>query len=256
MDESALLTIAEAAARIGMTERGLRRLLTRPEYAVRVRTLERGTRTGTRNSAALPPDLIADLLERKHRQFPDEDKLRDATRKEADSVPDSNAAERGTRRGDVPDSEPESQQQESGLSLRTVAASYEIALRAKDELLEEKNARIGELTAALAHEREQSRRLTDVLSREQMLRSLPAPAETPIQSEAAPAEGVPAAAEHYDEGAEQAKTLECPPEAPGCPESAPTTPLVSLDMQKPVPVPEWHVGPKRLTFWERIWKRY
>jgi hypothetical protein len=42
------------------------------------------------------------------------------------------------------------------------------------------NARIGELTAALEHERAQARRLVEALAREQALRALPAPTPTVV----------------------------------------------------------------------------
>ena len=44
-----------------------------------------------------------------------------------------------------------------------------------ERLIQEKNTRLAEMSEALAHEREQSRRLTEALAREQALRALPAP---------------------------------------------------------------------------------
>jgi len=56
-----VLTIAEAAAQIGVNEPRLRRLLARPEYAPRVVTLTRRTRTGTRTGKAVPLAFLPEL---------------------------------------------------------------------------------------------------------------------------------------------------------------------------------------------------
>lgn len=63
-----LLPIPEAAARLGVTEARLRRLLARPEYSPRVVSLTRETRTGTRTCKAIPLPFLFELqavLERK-----------------------------------------------------------------------------------------------------------------------------------------------------------------------------------------------
>jgi len=56
-----VLTIAEAAAQIGVNEPRLRRLLARPEYAGRVVSLTRRTRTGTRTGKAVPLAFLPEL---------------------------------------------------------------------------------------------------------------------------------------------------------------------------------------------------
>ncbi len=58
-----LLAVPDAAARLSISERHLRRLLARPEYTGRTRTGTRTTRTGTRTYAGVPPDLLCDLQE-------------------------------------------------------------------------------------------------------------------------------------------------------------------------------------------------
>lgn len=60
LDEE-LLTVAQAAARLGVSEPRLRRLLARPEHAPRVVTLTRRTQTGTRTGKAVPLAFLAEL---------------------------------------------------------------------------------------------------------------------------------------------------------------------------------------------------
>lgn len=57
-------TIADAARALGIGERRLRRLLARPEYAARTLTVERLTRTGTRQSVTVPADLFEEIRQR------------------------------------------------------------------------------------------------------------------------------------------------------------------------------------------------
>jgi len=58
------LTIAQAAARLGVSERTLYRLLKAPETAARTLTGERQTATGRRQTTLLPPELVNDLAAR------------------------------------------------------------------------------------------------------------------------------------------------------------------------------------------------
>lgn len=55
------LTIAEAAARLGVSERALRRLITRAEFAASVRQVSRQTRRGVRLTAVIPPSILSGL---------------------------------------------------------------------------------------------------------------------------------------------------------------------------------------------------
>ena len=59
IDAEELLTIAEAAPRLGVTERRLRRLLGRGDYAARCRPVTRRTRSGRRQALIAPdPRLV------------------------------------------------------------------------------------------------------------------------------------------------------------------------------------------------------
>jgi hypothetical protein len=62
------ITIAEAARQIGVTERSLRRLLARPDYAARTRRENRRTPSGQRQSTLLPAALLPDLNAHYERQ--------------------------------------------------------------------------------------------------------------------------------------------------------------------------------------------
>lgn len=62
-----LLTVAEVAGRLGMTDRALRRKLARPEYASQLGVIMHQTRTGTRTAAGLPPGLVQLLLDENER---------------------------------------------------------------------------------------------------------------------------------------------------------------------------------------------
>ena len=53
-----LLTIAEAGDRLKVTIPRLRRLLSRPEFAAHIQTVERGTRTGTRAAQVVPVSVL------------------------------------------------------------------------------------------------------------------------------------------------------------------------------------------------------
>ena len=55
------LTVAETAERLGVTERRLRHLLGRGDYAARCRQITRQTRSGRRQSAGIPPELLAEI---------------------------------------------------------------------------------------------------------------------------------------------------------------------------------------------------
>lgn len=56
-----LLTVAEAAARLGVSLPRLRRLLARPENAACLTSVTRETRTGTRTATAIPFSFLSEL---------------------------------------------------------------------------------------------------------------------------------------------------------------------------------------------------
>jgi len=57
METEDLLTLAEAAARVGISERALRDVLKRPEYAERTVRVTRQTKTGNREALMVPSAL-------------------------------------------------------------------------------------------------------------------------------------------------------------------------------------------------------
>jgi hypothetical protein len=61
MSEQPGLTVQEAAGQLGIVERRLRRILTRPEYAARTVTAIRQTKSGMRTATVLPSDLLTDI---------------------------------------------------------------------------------------------------------------------------------------------------------------------------------------------------
>ena len=133
-----VLTIAQAAQRLGISERHLRRLLARPEYADQTRTLTRTTRTGTRTSAGLPAALLESLrvaILRAH---------------EIDARDDQNA--------DDADREQRQIHGQGGPEDRQKADKADIMPPFVSALLSEKDRRIEDLTMALEHEREAHRR--------------------------------------------------------------------------------------------------
>jgi len=142
-----IVTIAEAARRVGITEQKLRRLLARPEHAGRTLSRTHRTRTGTRRATVLPEGLIADL-----RSLLERETNATGTGTQGAEPSEEGAAERaaGVFTGEAP-----------GPLVRALIGQYE--------------ARISELTTALEHEREQGRRLVEALTREQSLRALEAP---------------------------------------------------------------------------------
>lgn len=144
------LTIAEAATRLGVHERRLRRLLTRPEYAARTVTETRRTRTGTRTATALPVDLITDLSAFFERQ----------------SAPEPPVEETVSERGQEPG---------ATLTVTALAAYTDRLLQERERVIAAKDAEIETLKTALESERENSRRLSDALTRTQALLAIAPP---------------------------------------------------------------------------------
>ncbi len=57
-DGQELLTVAEAAGRLGVSIPRLRRLLAHPEWSQHTHTIERETKTGTRTSTVVPVSVL------------------------------------------------------------------------------------------------------------------------------------------------------------------------------------------------------
>lgn len=159
--ETDLLTVPEAAERLGVSIRTLRRILKRPEYESEVRQVQRQTKTGTRASASIPLALLP-LLSQHFEKWENEGN---------GSIP--NAAQTGANRGTATENDGTNE-----------GASVALVRLTNERLLAEKDSRIAELTAALEHERGQNVRLLEALHREQSLRAIAPPQETAEQTTA------------------------------------------------------------------------
>ena len=173
------LTVAAAAAVLGVTERRLRRLLEQPEYAARTVMLTRRTRTGTRTGAALPPALLAEVAHHfKHET-------------NAANGDTENAAETRRERGEH-GANGDGNAAGTGFEAAHLVPLYQ-------RLLAEKDARIGDLKSEVEALRAALEREQQNHARTQALRSLPAPAvvvETPAET----APGGPHAGENSETG--------------------------------------------------------
>ncbi len=159
--EDSWLTIAEAAARLGISGPRLRRLLTRPGFAERIQKQSHETVTGTRSATMIPLALLLDLktasasYRAREKQVHKENNSND---NHSDNVADNVSMT-------VP-----------------MGAAFAAALSAKDEV-------IMELRAALAHEREQAVRLTETIGRQQLLLSMTGPQDSPSEATKGPHSG-------------------------------------------------------------------
>jgi hypothetical protein len=151
-DGAELLTVAQAAELLGVSERRLRRALALEENAARTVAGTRRTVTGTRRVTVLPPALVADL----RAYF------------ERETVPPTPEAERGAnggRNSNTNTAERGASSTAMVLTAGQIADLYERTLQAKD-------AEIATLKQALEAEREARRDAAQALAREQTLRAL------------------------------------------------------------------------------------
>jgi hypothetical protein len=133
------VTIAEAAQRLDVPERTLRRILTEPEYAAHTRQEARQTKTGTRQTTLLPSTLLTALATRFEKwEKPAEDGAKNAAGMRTDAI----------------------------AKPVNTANNVAIVVHAYERLIDE-------LKEALDHERQTTRNLSDALLREQTLRALP-----------------------------------------------------------------------------------
>lgn len=92
------LTIPEAAARLSTSAPRLRRLVTRPEWETRTKTLDRETRTGTRTALCVPVSILDELgqaLADSHRESTSEKPEREQITTETRTVQSGNGNENG-----------------------------------------------------------------------------------------------------------------------------------------------------------------
>lgn len=207
-----LLTVAEAAAFLGVSERTLRRLLALPANAARTRRETRRTATGARTITLLPAELIAELAacfeNEQARQHPTANGGRNTGRTVAGTPAEHRQTQAGTPAGqDVPPFQPEQDgPQEAASEIRTPDAGPEeeqwqehrqnggantgrtqaegelppfqgtALVPVYERLISEKDARIEDLQKALEAERAARLEAAQALSREQTLRAYALPA--------------------------------------------------------------------------------
>ncbi|MBV8875695.1 MAG: hypothetical protein JO014_23560 [Metakosakonia sp.] len=136
-----LLTVAQACARLGVSERTLRRVLREPEQQAKLQATNRQVGGRNRQVAMIGPELLAVL----QRRFLD-------------------GKQRAEPAGVAGGSQQAEQEAATGMTPVRLALLYEQRLSDKDALIEEQRARIVDLQAALEHEREQSKRAQTLLA--------------------------------------------------------------------------------------------
>lgn len=253
-DDSPLLTIAEAAAKLGISERSLYRLLKSDNYAARTVTERRQTVTGKRLSTFLPAALFAEIAAAE---------IEKPTAANADNVDRGTAAEHRQNADRTPASPaPVNVHAEAEGTMPAVV--YQTRIAALEEQLLDLKADKERLYNLL----EQSQAN---LAREQSLRLLAAPQAVDMAADpAAEAEETagkknaqkkdpqhvretdPIQAVDGGGNAEQPETQEWLNSGLGSPHSAAAIPLDRLD----VPKAEDSTETKKLSLWERLWKRY
>ncbi len=182
--EEPMLTLPEAAARLGLSETTLRRTLRMmPAYAARVQARARPTVTGARVSAAIPADLLRDL--ERHLQ---------QARAQAVAAKSVNGAFGGGGGSSGFAEAPDRDAGAVGVGSPAPGESPSHTLHERLDAL--RREQIAALQQALDYERDLARRLTEALAesqrslaREQALRS-PAPVPPapvpPVSEQAAP----------------------------------------------------------------------
>ena len=177
-----LLTVAEAAARLGVSERRLRHILQRGEYAATMRTMTRRTRSGIRHSAGIPPETLAALAQEINQDALPAFENNAAANAANNAAPaGNNAAQAGGEEAAPAGKSPETIRQEIRQEIEAEQSQKE---RAR---LEEENGFLRQqLAHAVAGWRDEQRRVKDM---EQRMKELTGPPE--------------------------GETLEAPPEAPG-----------------------------------------
>ena len=183
-----MLTVAEAAARLGVSVRTVRRLLSVAEYRGRTRAVERHTAKGVRVTTMLPPDLLADL--RAKLQLINGRQARAGNEGDTEAEPGAfTEASEGAPPNDATESNDAAEPVEDG-SL--TAPAYRAIIQAQAQTIEAMRSEVVYLRGALTLAQQN-------LTREQTLRALPAPtleapAEAPGGTEADGAEAVGAEA--------------------------------------------------------------
>lgn len=223
--EETLLTVAEAAARLGVSERRLRHILQRGEYAASMRPMTRRTRSGTRHSAGIPPETLAALAQ--------EIRLdavpaieNNAANKTAPTG--NNAAEVGnkTAQGGGEYAAPAGKSPETIPSAETMRQEIRREIEAEQSQkerarLEEENGFLRQqLAHAVAGWRDEQRRVKDM---EQRMKELTGP--------------------------EEAETLEAPPKAPGGTETG----AMTQGGAEAMGASEARQGEHRRPWWARLW---
>ena len=163
------LTVKQACDVLGVSERRLRRVLRDPAIQARIGAQYRQGTGRYRQVVSIGPDLLADL------------KARFALSSEPPEPPETGAgtigAETGTDRGAIG-----ADRGMVSLSPESVAVYSDRLLAERERVITEQAARIADLQAALAHEREQSRIHASAAARANMLLSVSSGLDTDSRS--------------------------------------------------------------------------
>ncbi len=160
-----LLTVAEASARLGVSVRTVRRLLSMAEYGGRTQAVERHTSKGVRVTTMLPPDLLADLHAKMLLTNGEQ------ARADREGNPEAHTGALSGASGSTPPNDATEKVDDGNLP----APAYRALIQAQAQTIEVMRAEVTYLRDALTLSQQN-------LAREQALRSLPAPtaAEMPV----------------------------------------------------------------------------
>lgn len=133
-----LITVAEAARQLGVSERTLRRVLREPEHQAQLRVISRQVRGRLREVAMIPPSLLTAL------------QGRFCADHSADNAPETVVK--------APQEAYVGKQTGITFTAGTLVLVYQRLLAQKDSVIRQQAERIADLQRAIDHEREQSRR--------------------------------------------------------------------------------------------------
>jgi hypothetical protein len=175
------LTVTEAAQALGVSIRTVRRLLSRAEYGSRTEAVERHTSKGARITTLLPPDLVADLSACIHLSKGEQDQKQSGGDPEAHTGAISEADTRAYE-GVPPNAATESNaatgsQGENSEAGILPAAAYRALIQSQTQTMDALRSEVEYLRGALTLAQQN-------LTREQALRSLPAPMPDPVTQNA------------------------------------------------------------------------
>lgn len=133
-----LITVAEAARQIGVSERTLRRILHEPEQQAKLRVISRQIRGRVREVAMVPPALLAEMMSRFAADHSNDEPA-------TTTIRPAQEAYVGKQTGIT-------------FTAGTLVLVYQRLVMEKDSVIQQQAERIADLQRAIDHERDQSRR--------------------------------------------------------------------------------------------------